>query len=239
MTAFGHARRRGRRVSSVLYGVLLAALPLAVAHGQYFGRNKVLWERFEFEVVETEHFLIYYYPPGAPVAADVARLAERWYARLSLLLGHELKEKNPLIIYQDHADFQQTLTTTGLIGEGIGGFTESVAESRRPAAHRNQRRQRSRARPRARACLPICDTGRPARVARRCAAATIAAVAVRRPRGIFVARTRGSADGHVDARRRAARRAAGGFLPIQVYYAVPFQRPREDATLGLMISTGW
>jgi hypothetical protein len=113
-------------VSSVLYGVLLAALPLAVAHGQYFGRNKVLWERFEFEVVETEHFLIYYYPPGAPVAADVARLAERWYARLSLLLGHELKEKNPLIIYQDHADFQQTLTTTGLIGEGIGGFTESL-----------------------------------------------------------------------------------------------------------------
>jgi outer membrane protein assembly factor BamA len=37
----------------------------------------------------------------------------------------------------------------------------------------------------------------------------------------------------------AARILVGGFLPIQLYYAVPFQRPREDRVLGFMISTGW
>ena len=106
--------------------MLLAVVPLATAHSQYFGRNKVLWEEFQFEILDTEHFSIYYYPPADPAARDVARLSERWYERLSYVFDHQFEDRNPLIIYQDHADFQQTLTTSGLIGEGIGGFTESL-----------------------------------------------------------------------------------------------------------------
>lgn len=115
-----------RRAAAVLYGLALAALPRGAAQAQYFGRNKVLWEQLEFEVLETEHLAIHYYPPRAAVADDVARLSERWYERFSDLFEHELEEPNPLIVYQDHADFQQTLTTSGLIGEGVGGFTESL-----------------------------------------------------------------------------------------------------------------
>ena len=37
----------------------------------------------------------------------------------------------------------------------------------------------------------------------------------------------------------AARILLGGFLPIQFYYAVPFQRPPEDRMFGFVISTGW
>jgi Tol biopolymer transport system component len=120
------ALSRSRRLRAILYGAVLAAVPLTAAHSQYFGRNKVLWERFEFEVVDTAHFSVHSYPPGAPVAATVARLAERWYGRFASIFDYEFKERNPLIIYQDHADFQQTLTTSGLLGEGIGGFTESL-----------------------------------------------------------------------------------------------------------------
>jgi Tol biopolymer transport system component len=108
-------------------GLLLALLPFG-ADGQYFGRNKVLWDQFEFEVLETEHFRIHYYPPDAPAADYVARLAERWYHRLATFFDHEFEEKKPLIIYQDHADFQQTLVTSGLISEGMGGFTESMQD---------------------------------------------------------------------------------------------------------------
>lgn len=57
--------------------MLLAVVPLATAHGQYFGRNKVLWEQFQFEILDTEHFSIYHYPPADPAARDVARLSER------------------------------------------------------------------------------------------------------------------------------------------------------------------
>lgn len=107
--------------------VLVAAAP-AVVEGQYFGRNKVLWDQFDFQVLETDHFLIHYYPPDTPSADYVARLAERWYHRLSTFFEHDFEEKKPLIVYQDHADFQQTLVTSGLIGEGTGGFTESLQD---------------------------------------------------------------------------------------------------------------
>jgi hypothetical protein len=37
----------------------------------------------------------------------------------------------------------------------------------------------------------------------------------------------------------AARVLVGGFLPIQVYYAYPFQRPKASGTWGLVIAPGW
>lgn len=119
------------RVFAAIGGLLaICALALwpAEPHAQYFGRNKVLWEQFEFEILETEHFLIHYYPPDAAHARYVARIAERWYARLSRFFDHELDEKKPLIIYANHADFQQTVVTPELIGEGTGGFTESMLD---------------------------------------------------------------------------------------------------------------
>lgn len=117
---------RARRLAGWLGAACAAGLVSAPVHGQEFGRNKVLWEDFDFEVLETEHFEIHYYPKGNPSAGYVARVAERWYARLSGFFDYELSEKKPLVIYKDHADFQQTMTTPGLIGEATGGFTEGI-----------------------------------------------------------------------------------------------------------------
>jgi Tol biopolymer transport system component len=60
------------------------------------------------------------------VAEESARLAERWYARISRMLGHELKGRQPLILYSSSPHFQQTTALSGLIGEGTGGVTESL-----------------------------------------------------------------------------------------------------------------
>lgn len=111
-------------LGSLIAAVLWAGAP-APAAAQYFGRNKVVWERFDFEILETEHFLIHYYPPEAEHAEYVARIAERWYTRLAEFFAHELSEKKSLVIYADHADFQQTVIAQSLIGEGTGGLTES------------------------------------------------------------------------------------------------------------------
>lgn len=97
----------------------------ADASGQYFGRNKVQWERFDFKVLRTPHFDIYYYDESAPVIDDVGRVAERWYERLSTVFNHEFARK-PIVMYANHPDFQQTTTTGGFIGEGTGGFTDSI-----------------------------------------------------------------------------------------------------------------
>ena len=91
---------------------------------QYFGRNKVQYETFDFKVLKTEHFDVYFYPEMRSAAEQAARMAERWYARLSRMLNHELKGKQPLILYSSSPHFQQTAAIPGVLGEGVGGVTE-------------------------------------------------------------------------------------------------------------------
>jgi hypothetical protein len=55
--------------------LLSAAVPAAA---QYFGRNKVQVESFEFRILPTAHFDIHYYPAEHDAALDAARMAERW-----------------------------------------------------------------------------------------------------------------------------------------------------------------
>lgn len=107
--------------------VLLGAFVLAVtstAGAQYFGRNKVQYETFDFKVLTTEHFDIYYYPEEEAAVQLAARMAERWYTRLSKLLRHQIGSRQPLILYAAHPHFQQTNALPGEIGEGTGGATE-------------------------------------------------------------------------------------------------------------------
>ncbi|MDQ3068989.1 MAG: BamA/TamA family outer membrane protein [Acidobacteriota bacterium] len=115
------ARRRGLWVA---VAVLLMAATAAPAHAQYFGRNKVQYKSLDFEVMKTEHFDIYFYPQEKDAITLAALMAERWYARLSDLMGHELRGRQPLIIYASHTDFRQTNAIEGEIGEGTGGVTE-------------------------------------------------------------------------------------------------------------------
>lgn len=100
-----------------------AALPQA-AQAQYFGRNKVQYENFDFQILETEHFDIYYYQEEEAAARLAGQMAERWYARISRLLDHELRGRQPIILYASHPHFEQTNAILGRIGEGTGGVTE-------------------------------------------------------------------------------------------------------------------
>lgn len=96
------------------------------ARAQHFGRNKVEYVDFDFRVFETEHFSVYYYPGEVTGARIVARLAERWYARLSRVLEHTLDGRQPLILYGSQPEFAQTNVVDGFLGEGVGGVTESA-----------------------------------------------------------------------------------------------------------------
>ncbi|MBI4521454.1 MAG: PD40 domain-containing protein, partial [Gemmatimonadetes bacterium] len=121
--------RKDRRAYPVLtlalvFAALLASpLPLPA---QYFGRNKVRYDDFDFKVLKTSHFDIHFYPEATDAVADGARMAERWYERLARTFQHEFKDRKPLVLYADHPDFQQTNTLEGFIDEGTGGVTESA-----------------------------------------------------------------------------------------------------------------
>ena len=114
-------RRLGGIVAALaLFGVA----PLAGQCLQCFGQNKVQYQSFDFHIIQTEHFEVYYYPAERAAALDGARIAERWYARLSRVLHHQFQGRKPIIFYASQSDFQQTNTTSGEVDEGTGGFTE-------------------------------------------------------------------------------------------------------------------
>src|SRR5689334_16427601 len=96
------------RVLALLFLFAISCAVPAPAAAQYFGRNKVLYEKFDFRVLTTEHFDIYYYPEEEAAVRVAARMAERWYARLSNVLHHELNGRQPIILYAAHPHFEQT-----------------------------------------------------------------------------------------------------------------------------------
>jgi hypothetical protein len=106
----------------LLLSMAAAATP---ASAQYFGRQKVQYDDFDWQVLKTPKFSIHYYPESLRVTQDAARMAERWYVRLSGIFQHEFEDK-PLILYADHPDFQQTNVVSGELGESTGGVTEGL-----------------------------------------------------------------------------------------------------------------
>jgi Tol biopolymer transport system component len=110
-----------RRIAPVLLACFLSTPGLLSA--QYFGRNKVQYTNFDFKVIQTEHFDVYYYDRERISALDAARMAERSYARLSKVLNHEFRERKPLILYASQTDFMQT-NATEVSSEGTGGVTD-------------------------------------------------------------------------------------------------------------------
>jgi hypothetical protein len=109
---------------AVLALILLWTGAAPAAFAQHFGRNKVQYDTFDFRVLTTEHFDIHYYPEAEQGVRDAARMAERWYTRLSAALGHNFRERRAIIFYADEADFRQTNVIGGMIGEGVQGVTE-------------------------------------------------------------------------------------------------------------------
>jgi len=107
-----------------LLGALLFGAPAPLA-AQYFGRNKVQYEKFDFRIMRTSHFDMYFYPAESLIVKDAGRLAERWYTRHSDSFRHTFDRKS-VVFYADHPDFQQTNVVGEAIEEGTGGITEGL-----------------------------------------------------------------------------------------------------------------
>jgi hypothetical protein len=109
----------------VLAVAALAGFVFPLGGQSYFGQNQVQYDRFDWHVLETEHFQVFYYSSEARAATDAARMAERTYARLSLVLQHQFREKKPIMLFSSRTDFGQN-NVTGDLGEGTGGVTEAL-----------------------------------------------------------------------------------------------------------------
>lgn len=92
----------------------------------YFGKNKVQYTDFDWQVMTTEHFRIYFYSEESDLAEIAARSAEDSYKIMAGRFNHEIYAKIPLIIYSNPNHFVQTNVTWSMLPESVGGFTEFV-----------------------------------------------------------------------------------------------------------------
>ncbi len=113
-----------RKIFLIIFFLILLVSDLTLAQFLYFGRNKVQYEEFDWKIMYTEHFNIYYYGEMEFVAQIGAKYAEEMYEELKVRMNHIVSRRIPLIFYNTSNDFQQTNTTPGLIPEGVGGFFE-------------------------------------------------------------------------------------------------------------------
>ncbi len=107
-----------------LLGALVIGLP-GSGGAQYFGRNKVQYEKFDFRILRSAHFDHFFYPAESLVVHDAGRMAERWYTRHSDSFRHTFDRKS-LVFYADQPDFQQTNVIGDALSEGTGGVTEGL-----------------------------------------------------------------------------------------------------------------
>jgi hypothetical protein len=94
--------------------------------GQYFGRNKPAYRTFDFKVFQTPHFDIYHYFESDSVIKALAESFEKWYERHQAVFNDPFEERNPIFIYSNHPDFQQTTAISGSIDIGVQGVTEAL-----------------------------------------------------------------------------------------------------------------
>ncbi|HWK99692.1 MAG TPA: hypothetical protein VNQ55_07090, partial [Parapedobacter sp.] len=92
---------------------------------QYFGQNKMRYKSLKFSVYETPHFNLHYYVENDSLVRWLARESEVWYELHQQVFRDTFLRKNPIILYANHPEFQQTTTVQGEIGVGTGGVTEA------------------------------------------------------------------------------------------------------------------
>jgi WD40 repeat protein len=114
------------RFLKLLLFIILIFSFTAEAQLYYFGRNKVQYQSFEWKVLRTNHFNIYYYGEFEEIAEIGASYAEEAYDELKVEFNNLITHPIPLIFYNTSLQFQQTNTTPGLIPDAVGGFFEFI-----------------------------------------------------------------------------------------------------------------
>ncbi|HZF09542.1 MAG TPA: BamA/TamA family outer membrane protein [Thermoanaerobaculia bacterium] len=89
---------------------------------QIFGKNKIQYRNFRWNIYHSPHFNVYYYSAEEVLLPKVVSFAESAYDTLSREFNYQIKEPVPLIFYATHSAFEQNNVILNFIEEGIGAF---------------------------------------------------------------------------------------------------------------------
>jgi Tol biopolymer transport system component len=91
---------------------------------QFFGKNKVQYDDFNWHYIQSDHFDVYFSDGGKQIAEFTAKASEDALILLQNEFRYEITNRIPMIIYNSANDFQQTNVVGVYLEEGIGGVTE-------------------------------------------------------------------------------------------------------------------
>jgi len=116
--------RRSAAVACAL--VVAAAAPAAAQFVGGFGKNKIQYREFDWQIYHSPHFDVYYYSAAEPLLEKIVSMAESAYDHLSREFDHQIQDPVPLIFYATHSHFEQNNIILNFIPEGVGAFASPV-----------------------------------------------------------------------------------------------------------------
>jgi len=105
-----------------LFALLIVAFAAMPAYP--FGQNKIVYDKFSWNIYHSTHFDIYFYDEERDSLQRVVDSAESAYLDLSQKFNYQISKKIPLIFYHTHSAFEQTNVMLNFVPEGVGAFAE-------------------------------------------------------------------------------------------------------------------
>jgi hypothetical protein len=118
--------RSGIDARRVAAAAVLFCLALASSAAAQFGKNKITYREFRWQVYHSPHFDVYYYEDEKASLEKIVSFAESAYDRLSREFDHQIKEPIPIIFYLTHSEFEQNNIMGTFIPESVGAFASPV-----------------------------------------------------------------------------------------------------------------
>ena len=116
---------RGIQIVTLLFFLLSTFTSVAQTSQDQFGKNRIQYKKFDWKLISTENFDIYYYYEGESFAGIAATHAESVFKKLENSLGYSNYNKTKILLYNSVADLQQS--NIGLQqGTQVGGSTNLV-----------------------------------------------------------------------------------------------------------------
>ncbi len=104
--------------------VTLVGVALILEGKAQFGKNKVQYQRFTWRYFQSRHLDVYFSEGGEYLARFAAIVGERALRSIQQTVGHRITRRISLIVYNSHAEFQQTNVVWEFLPQGVGGVTE-------------------------------------------------------------------------------------------------------------------
>jgi len=109
-----------------LIALAAAALPGQSVYYPYYGKNRIIYQKFPWKKYTTEHFEVYYYVDSPAALKTLASICESAYQTVSRELKHDLTRRVPILYYTTFTEFEQSNVFS--VSEGILGVSEPVLQ---------------------------------------------------------------------------------------------------------------